>query len=668
MTTISITGSNNESNLILESASATISDANNASDSVQKTEAEVFDEILMTETDFLMDVNTGLKKNNPYNRIHMNSSFCGLETSLCLKAHVEATKHMNEDKILALRGCGLDKDGKAIYEPAMQVTDAFSNFDELGVKTHAQANYGSHFWRRYVAKSVNAFDGDIIAVPATMRGMYLVLEALPWQNNDVMISFDWHYLVDYGSFGDFIKKFAQLGITITNKNIPCLPPVNLTYDQALAYYINKLDILIAEQEAAGKKVRIIIWDHISWQGMGMPTAGLCDYCTSKGILNMVDGAHTFGIMKLDLSRDGPLKNCDFYCANTHKYFHGLQGCGWVYYKGGASNRLNLKHTTPYWMSGVNLPFGAWASWQNSVDGGKLTANSILLNKMLSYGLDKIENNMRIKQKYMAEALAKKLGQKSIICSVIFNSDGTVNQTETNKICGPQVFVCPVETDKYPELYVVDSSGGYNSAKSRYEYNNTLLPNKSHDMLSRGLTNVRSSFVGKVYTAVYKRGIVHRNTNTLLWDLSLNDGSGAKIKISTLRFSIGNHNTMQDCIETVTAITEEYDKLIAGYVKCKDDIPSWEANDKYLTDPDVKYLFEMNGNLSRDRPAELGSGGKVRAPGSGSGQSEASYAKFASFSNATRTGKVYDASFNLVDGELVAISEDGGENIMTWRAL
>lgn len=660
-TTININGSNNDSNLVLASQGASITDNVSASSEVEvKTNAEAFDEILMTEADFLMDVNTGLKKNNPYNRVYMNCSWAGLESSLCLKANVEAVKHINEDKIIGNSGCGLDKNGKAIYFPGMNSTDAFSNYDVTGLKSHGMGSYGCSYFRRYVAKSINAFDGDVIHVPATMNGLYLFLDALPWKNDDVMISFDWHYLVDYGSFGDFQKKYAEKGITIHNVNLTCKAPVNFTYEQSLAYYTAELDKLIAEQTALGRKVKIIEWDHISWQGMGMPTAGLCDYCTSKGILNMVDGAHTWGTMKIDLSKDGPLKNCDFYCSNTHKYLGGLMGGGWGFYKGGASNRLNLKHIRPYYTSNVEQPFGLWASWQNTNDGGKLAANCELMKKMMSYGLDKIESNMRVKQKYVAEELAKKFGQKSITCSVIYNSDGTVNQTETNKICGPQVFLVPVKIADHPELFV-DYDAGLTS-KGRYEYNNSLLPNKSEEILALGLNNVRSSFVGKVHTALYKRGIVHRNVNTFMLD-----ENGNKIKISALRISIGNHNTMADCIECVTALNEEYDKLIAGYVKCKDNLATWEANNHYLTDPDVKYLFEMNGNVGRDTPAEVGHDMKAYAPGSSSGKSEASYNKFISFKNATRTGKMYDSSYNLVDGELVGVN-NGTENIMTWQPI
>jgi len=73
-------------------------------------------------------------------------------------------------------------------------------------------------------------------------------------------------------------------------------------------------------------------------------------------------------------------------------------------------------------------------------------------------------------------------------------------------------------------------------------------------------------------------------------------------------------TMEDVDKAIVIVSEEYDKLIAGYIKMKaQDVMGgdgklatsgadyWMAGEKWRTDADVKYLFESNGNISRDAP-------------------------------------------------------------------
>lgn len=615
------------------------------------------EKMLKTEEPVIYNVNNGLSKNNPTGKIFLNNSFTGLINSTAVEFDFKANIAINNNKVPQIIGVGTDSNNQPFYSKGMNSIPAYSDFDHDLENTAALDTYSSNYIRRYIAKSVNAFDGDIISTSATMRGLYTVLDALDWKNDDVFVSFDWHYLVDYGSFSDFIAKYERLGIKIHNVNITCKNPVNFTYEEALDYYITKLEEVIEEQTALGRNVKMVEWDDVSWQGPRMPTSGMCDYLEAKGILSMVDGAHVYGIIDLDLSSTGPYKNCDFYVSNLHKYFNGIQGQGFIHYKGGANNRLGLKHVGPYYYSGVPMLWCQWASWQNTVNGAALAANSYLIKKYMEYGFKNIEENMRNNQKYLAEKLVLKFGQNCFVCGLIFNDDNTLNTEATNKACGPQVFFVPVEVDKFPELFVDYAAGKKNG---RYEYNNTLLPNKSPEITQATDADIRSSFVGKVWTAIYLRGIVTRNTNNLVLDKN-----GDKIKLSTVRVSIGMQTTLDDVRECFKIVVEEYDKLIAGYKKCRNNIPYWEENDRYLTDPDVKYLFEINGNFNRDWPQVFGSDLTSYAPNSTNANSITSLGRYESYKNSATTGKVYNEDGKLVDGEVQGIINSSGETIMTW---
>jgi uncharacterized protein YbcI len=647
----------NLAGLIINAEGNVLSKINDLEQSIVNASKDTLKDMLKSEDNVIYDVNYGLQKNNPANKIYFNNSWSGLINSSAIEMNFKLNINANKNRILQNYGIGTNDKNEVIYCPGISSYPAYSNFDSQLENVDNMGIYGSYIYRRYIAQSVKAFDGDIISTSATMRGLYLILDALPWKNNDVFVSFDWHYLVDYGSFNDFIAKYKALGITIHNVNITCKNPVNLTYEEALEYYKNELDKVIEEETLKGNNVKIVQWDDASWQGMTMPSSGMCDYLTSKNILSMVDGAHVYGILDLDLSDTGPYKNCDFYVGNTHKYLNGLQGCGWIRYKGGSNNRLGLKHCGPYYRSGaVNMPWCAWASIQNTVDGAKLAANSYLIKEYMKYGFKNIENNMRTIQYWLAEQLVKKFGQESFACSIIFNEDNTVNKEKTNKIGGPFLFIVPGAKD-YPEIFADYSA---KDSRGRYSYKSNL-PNKNKQILDATSEDVRSSFIGKLWTAIALRGIITRNVNALILD-----ENGDKLKISAIRISLGMQITMNDAVELNNIINDEYDKLIAGYVKCKDNIDEWLTNDKYLTDESVKYLFEMNGNVNRDQPAVFGKDHLGYAKNSRNGNSVASIQMYDSYQYSAKDGLVYDDDGKLVPGEVVPVENSNNEFILEWQ--
>ena len=58
-------------------------------------------------------------------------------------------------------------------------------------------------------------------------------------------------------------------------------------------------------------------------GIQMPIADIGDYCRSRGILFIVDGAQAGGSIDIDIKRD----NIDVLCLPAHKGLYGPMGCG-----------------------------------------------------------------------------------------------------------------------------------------------------------------------------------------------------------------------------------------------------------------------------------------------------------------------------------------------------
>jgi len=99
------------------------------------------------------------------------------------------------------------------------------------------------------------------------------------------------------------------------------------------------------QEALSSATRVLAFSHISnISGTALPAARLCAMARDRGILTLVDGAQTFGALRLDLSAMG----CDFFTASSHKWFVGPKEAGILFVRESSQNRLWPSHVGVGW--------------------------------------------------------------------------------------------------------------------------------------------------------------------------------------------------------------------------------------------------------------------------------------------------------------------------------
>ncbi len=80
-------------------------------------------------------------------------------------------------------------------------------------------------------------------------------------------------------------------------------------------------------KAITNKTKLIAFSHVSnLSGIALPAKEICALAKSKGILSLVDGAQTLGLMDLNLHDMG----CDFFTASTHKWLMGPMENGILY--------------------------------------------------------------------------------------------------------------------------------------------------------------------------------------------------------------------------------------------------------------------------------------------------------------------------------------------------
>ena len=88
--------------------------------------------------------------------------------------------------------------------------------------------------------------------------------------------------------------------------------------------------------AIGPKTRVLSFSGItSPTGLVMPVAEICRAARNQGVLTLVDGAHMDGQIPVNLRELG----CDFFAGSPHKWMFAPAGCGLLYGRNEALDRL-----------------------------------------------------------------------------------------------------------------------------------------------------------------------------------------------------------------------------------------------------------------------------------------------------------------------------------------
>lgn len=97
--------------------------------------------------------------------------------------------------------------------------------------------------------------------------------------------------------------------------------------------------------ALNARTRMLAFSHVSnISGVALPAADLCRIAAKKGILTLVDGAQTFGMMNLSLHEMG----CDFFTGSAHKWLAGPHETGVLYVRASRIDMLWPSMVTHNW--------------------------------------------------------------------------------------------------------------------------------------------------------------------------------------------------------------------------------------------------------------------------------------------------------------------------------
>lgn len=148
------------------------------------------------------------------------------------------------------------------------------------------------------------------------------------------------------------------------------------------------------------RTKVVAFSHVSSNsGDLLPAAELCRAARERGVLSLVDGAQTFGVLDVDLGTMRP----DFYTGSLHKWPCGPKESGLLYVNRNVHDRI--------WPSVISLYSGAVGISQKleghgQRDDAKLAAVAESLRFRMSIGHAVIERRSRALAQALFEGLQK----------------------------------------------------------------------------------------------------------------------------------------------------------------------------------------------------------------------------------------------------------------------
>jgi selenocysteine lyase/cysteine desulfurase len=182
--------------------------------------------------------------------------------------------------------------------------------------------------RRALAEFLRASPEEIVITRNTSESNNLVSSGLDLKPGDEILAFADNHPSNLRAWQDKAKRF---GWSVKLLEQPNPHP-------GADYFVE------AFKKAAGPRTRVLSFTHLtSTVGDLMPARELCRAARERGVVTLVDGAQSFGLMDVDLSDIQP----DFYSGSSHKWLCGPKEAGVLYVRKDVQPRLSASVISAY---------------------------------------------------------------------------------------------------------------------------------------------------------------------------------------------------------------------------------------------------------------------------------------------------------------------------------
>ena len=236
------------------------------------------------------------------------------------------------------------------------ITDRLDREMEEGPTTPGVYESGRDIQERAragVAQLLNASPEEILLTENTTQGLNVVINGLPWQSGDEIISCN----LEHNSV--LVPAYYQ-----QRRHGAVVKVLDLDTDEPADSILGKVDAALSE------RTRLVFFSHIQYScGLRMPVKEIGRLARSRGALMMLDGAQ----IALDVADMG----VDFYSVPGQKWLLGSEGAGALYMR-----RDLIPQVEPIHVAGRAAVPGHDPHWfeasTGSIDKFSLTSSSAAL--------------------------------------------------------------------------------------------------------------------------------------------------------------------------------------------------------------------------------------------------------------------------------------------------
>lgn len=174
--------------------------------------------------------------------------------------------------------------------------------------------------RAALAEFLRAGADEIIITRNTSESNNFVSNGLDLKAGDEVVVHADNHPSNLQAWREKARRFGFTVVTVESK----------TPHPGVDYYLE------AFARALTPRTRVLAFTHLSnVAGDLLPARALCRLARERGVLSLVDGAQSFGLLDVDLAELQP----DFYSGSAHKWPCGARECGVLFVNRAAQERL-----------------------------------------------------------------------------------------------------------------------------------------------------------------------------------------------------------------------------------------------------------------------------------------------------------------------------------------
>ena len=239
--------------------------------------------------------------------------------------------------------------------------------------------------RKAVAEYIGASEAEVALTRNTSESNNTVVAGLDLKAGDEVVIWDQNHQTNSNSWD---VRARRLGFTVRRVTTPPAPTTRAALVQAFA-------------DALTPRTRVLSFSHVSNStGVALPAADLCALAHSRGIYVHLDGAQSFGVLKVDVHAIG----CDSYSASAHKWLTGPREVGVLYVRADRNAQL--------WAADVGVGYAETNAHKfeslGQRDDAAVAAVAVAVDLHRSIGADVVEERTRALVAALRERISQRL--------------------------------------------------------------------------------------------------------------------------------------------------------------------------------------------------------------------------------------------------------------------